>query len=282
MRKIKLFAEYKLVKSDNVVLTVAIGYGFKAFKDFILPLRSHFHGDIIVLVQENINTTIKELCEEQNITLVSTRKLDNIAVRRFSWYAKMCEGYPGYCLTTDFRDVYFQGNPFHNVPDVDLLLSEEAHVETIASCYYNSNWIRRCYGNAALEQIGNNAVLCSGVLMGNANGFNQLSQVFDAFSKNSSHQSCLHIYGMDQGILNYIWYTHRLNGLKVAVQQQGEGIVNTVGIIPKQNITQYLNIKGFVINKDESISAIVHQYDRFQVLINTYHNLTKQLEKKNH
>ena len=55
--------------------------------------------------------------------------------------------------------------------------------------------------------------------------------------------------------------------MPVLVQQRGRGIVNTVGsITPRDTIGEYLNDEGRVKNDDGSISAVVHQYDRFPLL----------------
>ena len=70
----------------------------------------------------------------------------------------------------------------------------------------------------------------------------------------------------DQGHLNYIYYSNKFS-VPIEMQLQGEGIVNTVGYItPRCSIVDHLNGEGLVTNYDQSVSAVVHQYDRFPEL----------------
>ncbi len=77
-----------------------------------------------------------------------------------------------------------------------------------------------------------------------------------------------------------MYYTHKLSTLRILVQQQGDGIVNTVGIIPKSEISKHINHDGFVVNKDGSLATIVHQYDRFDVLVKKYRSEVRSLENR--
>ena len=74
-------------------------------------------------------------------------------------------------MTTDSRDVLFQSNPFlyriNEWKSADLIVFLETHpFKTIRRCFWNSRWIRECYGELGLKQIGRRVVSCSGVTMG--------------------------------------------------------------------------------------------------------------------
>ncbi len=77
-----------------------------------------------------------------------------------------------------------------------------------------------------------------------------------------------------------MYYTYKLSTLRILVQQQGKGMVNTIGIIPQSDINKYINKDGMVVNNDGSLSTIVHQYDRFDILVKKYNSVVKSLEKK--
>jgi len=70
----------------------------------------------------------------------------------------------------------------------------------------------------------------------------------------------------DQGHLNYIYYNDKLQGVSVLVEKRGEGVVNTAGYIPQVDIMDEMRFDGMLLNKDGTISAVVHQYDRFDIL----------------
>ncbi len=144
--------------SDNVVMSVSLGYGLEIFKAFILPLRNHYHGDVIILTTPDINSTIREFCHRHKVQLVPNMTVKHLGLflaERFAWYKDVCQRYTGYCLAIDVRDVFFQANPFKNMrPDIDLVLSEESRSQTIKSEKWNNMWMSGCYGNNTLEQIG--------------------------------------------------------------------------------------------------------------------------------
>lgn len=107
--------------------------------------------------------------------------------------------------------------------------------------------------------------------MGTPRGFQALREAMGGeMLKTALVPSC---EARDQGHLNYLHFAGRLQALlpgagRVVVQPRGEGIVNTVGyIMPRDSITQYLTASGQrVANDDGSVSAVVHQYDRFPLL----------------
>ena len=56
-------------------------------------------------------------------------------------YDRVCSQYD-WCFATDFRDVFFQGDPFVDLPpQYDLLLSEEWRGFPIGKCHINSEWV---------------------------------------------------------------------------------------------------------------------------------------------
>lgn len=79
-----------------------------------------------------------------------------------------------YILILDFRDTFFQANPFSvfgpfetRVPTYTLHVFAENHqVKTIGTCKYNSLWIGRCFGKDKLVPLKDNAVVCSGSTLG--------------------------------------------------------------------------------------------------------------------
>merc|ERR1719421_1626364 len=96
------------------------------------------------------------------------------------------------CLATDFRDVFFQANPFSSVPKVDLIFFEEVKrvkmgykkgrptctpsVTVVCTCPYNADWVKTCWGKEFLSSIANETPVCSGTIIGTPAGFLDLKQ----------------------------------------------------------------------------------------------------------
>jgi hypothetical protein len=83
-------------------------------------------------------------------------------------------------------------------------------------------------------------------------------------------------YGNDQGFHNYLAYILRH---MVERQPQGKGMVNTLGTLP--SLDKVLDDRGTILNWDGTPSAVVHQYDRFEKLLQMVNNQrTKELQNK--
>ena len=259
-------------RSGNVILSVAIGYGHAEFEMFLIPLRYHHTGDIIILVHLELNNTLRLFCQRYLVKLVSNVHLGYIELERFAWYADMCSLYTGHCLAVDFRDTYFQRNPFQsNIHmDFELILFAESEFWTIAIGERNNRSIVECFGHNIQKEIGNSTVINGGAVLGKAEGFNNFSRLISQYSTNSLGGSC-----NDQGVINYLWYTHKLRAFNVTVQRRGYGIVNVMGCLPWEKLRNELDRQGCLHNKDGSLSPVVHQYDRFDILFHNYKNLTE-------
>ena len=167
----------------------------------------------------------------------------------YRWWAMKYEE-TATVLVSDFRDVFFQSNPFEyhtkdwNFPKHDLVVFQEAHpLKTLGRCPFNSGWLQGCYGRKVLHMLSHNPVSCSGVSMGTRNGILAYAYMMTQHlnpkirygrpksvnSKAPSNDGCISA-GMDQGFHNYLVYSGALSKvMRVKIFQQGEGPVNTVG-----------------------------------------------------
>ena len=252
--------------SNTVVLAAALNYGIGEFVKFIVPLRRVYSGDVVLFVSNSVDDDVAALCAKHEVETRGLPTGSRLGVKgdRFEGYTKVCEAYD-WCFATDFRDVFFQADPFASTPDgYDLVLQEEFASLTIKTCPYNSNWIKTCWGTAFLDSIGTKTPICSGTIMGTPRGLEALKKaMFLEMEHTKRVKGCT---ARDQGHLNYIYHAGKLP-VPVLVQPRGRGIVNTVGsITPRDTIGEYLNDEGRVKNDDGSISAVVHQYDRFPLL----------------
>ena len=240
----------------TVVIAAAIGYNLVTFTRFIVPLRRVYDGAVVLFVNADLPSDILALCSEHNIDTRALPKGPHVESNRYVGYAEVCADYE-LCFATDFRDVFFQANPFVAVPSgADLILAEELTGVTIGTQPHNRRWIQTCWGEAGVNKIGHHQVICSGTIMGTPRGFEELKK-----KMLSEEEKCAGITGQDQGRLNYLYYSQALSSVSVVAQPRGKGIVTTVGYLQKGDKEHWI-AKGRVMNDDGSESAVVHQYDR--------------------
>lgn len=255
----KLHGRGRILKKD-VVLSFALGYEALQFRKFVLPLRKHFSGDVILWVDESVDSAVIELAQEYSVKLkVYERSTGtNMIFDRFKVYQIECRKYAGYCLAADFRDSFFQRNPFDQTYDYDIILSAESSSISIGICPFNSRWIKECYGTEVLQRLYNSTIICAGTVLANAKGFELLTKTMFA------HADRYGAHCNDQGVLNAAYYTGAFSN-RAIVQKQGLGVINTVGHLASDDVEARIT-SGVYLNDDGQIPALVHQYDRFPKL----------------
>ena len=155
----------------------------------------------------------------------------------------------------------------------DLYVYEENGHKTVGSCRWNRGWLKGCFPNMPSDPSA--PVRCSGSTMGSRDAM--LTYV-DAMLAASDEFMC-HRKGIpsDQGYHNFLILSgrHEQNGLRVVSNKRGHGVVHTIGAlnggdVPMSELgpldTKWKirdSVKGFITNEDGTISAVVHQWDRW-------------------
>ena len=181
-------------------------------------------------------------------------------------------------LLIDVRDTYFQADPFVGLPIAPdaaqvggtLRLYEEnaspsSAAANIGASSYNSSWIRGAYGAAALEEVREKPVICSGSTLGEAVAIESyLRGMVQQFDRTKCKMK-----GCDQGMHNYFYYSGGLDGAseirEIVVYKQGEGVVNNLAAMrnsPLRDQSVLQEGTDLVMNWDGTASPVVHQFDR--------------------
>jgi hypothetical protein len=152
-------------------MAAAFKYKLPSFARFLVPLRRVYAGRIVLLTDSQTATLdIVRLCHEHGAELQSVASDRNVHVGRFALYAKVCNASYAWCFASDFRDVFFQANPFRVIPalqpQAELLLSEEYPGVRIGEERWNRGWVQSCFGHEGLKRIKTQQVICSGTIMG--------------------------------------------------------------------------------------------------------------------
>mmetsp|Transcript_17731 Transcript_17731/g.18474 ORF Transcript_17731/g.18474 Transcript_17731/m.18474 type:complete len:389 (-) Transcript_17731:44-1210(-) len=297
------------------------------YKIFFGTLRkTGFEGDIVVAIDESTSQSNIDLClkfspvlykpviecnkpnetkwksHDRACRLAGTNdekiSISMMRYRMYLWWASKYEKFTN-ILIADFRDVFFQSNPFNYIPDQwaqpisQLTVFLEATPQkAIYRCKFNSGWIKGCYGQDALNLVKTNPVSCSGTSIGSRDGILLYSYIMlEQIDENSRskyglngkvppNEDC-HVIGMDQGLHNWLLFSGRLRRvMRVKIFSQGEGPVNTVGAFYngpqgmfKFDIESDWNIlrgpynERYISNWNGDPSPVVHQLDRFEASI---------------
>ena len=303
-------------KGTDAIFALATNYPKLYYERFVGSLRKAGYTDDIVLsvsppekmkpgVAEYLQQTDvvaygfdvdcegKDNCKLQNEFLgyPDPRPMRTFANIRYALYEYWLQHYSAqsYILILDFRDTFFQANPFQpfgalatRSPKYELQVFEEnSDVKNIGKCVFNSLWVSRCFGKEALEGIKSRPVLCSGSTLGSYDAIHYYVRTM--LSSMDEVKCWLKGIESDQGYQNYLFYSGKFNvtGGTTTAFRQGTGVVNTIGAMnghrvpkdqkgPLDTFWKARDSDGYIINRDGSRSACVHQWDRWYKDLNRW------------
>ena len=157
-------------------------------------LNTGFNGDIVLAVLPNPDSTFTDALrkmanvimytvplkcrqyrdvwchfhEEPGYTQISIK---TIRFRLYQWWSTFYHP-SAMLMLSDYRDVFFQSNPFTYHPDdwspprFQLVVFQEVFFNIIGRCPYHTRWITDCYGIETLQKFQTLPIICSGVTMG--------------------------------------------------------------------------------------------------------------------
>jgi hypothetical protein len=194
-----------------------------------------------------------------------------------------------FALMLDFRDAYFQRDPFANIErlmqDCDLYLMSEFQLLTVGNHPNGMNyaWVAEPFGKEIADAIADKPILNCGAILGRKTAVMKLLEAYTVVTTQQNFEF------VDQGTLNYLAHTGRLGHCgRIKTFRAGESLVNNCGFseidllrhhrpitaeeearfafIPRDErgrLKLYRDHDGWVLDDDGNISAVVHQYDRF-------------------
>jgi hypothetical protein len=161
-----------------------------------------------------------------------------------------------YLLICDSRDVLFQKNIENYCFDENVDIYGFLEGITIEKeQVFNARWIKHIeylLRENIYDKICKNNVICCGTTIGKKDKIiKYVNEMCDIIVKYNI------TLNLDQGLHNYFLYCNTLN-MNIKILSNEDNLVNTVG-----NDLHKVNYKNLIINKNDEISWIVHQYDRF-------------------
>ena len=250
-----------MVKID--IITYCSGYDYMVFDRFIGSLNdTGFKGNIYIIINEFDKPTIKLLKKKyKNVYPVNDKieKKTHINCHRFFCINLLLKNFVldcDYLLICDSRDVLFQKNieeyPYDKNVDIYGFL-EGITIEK--EQVFNAKWIRMIENllqENIYEQICDNQVICCGTTIGKKDSIIKYVELMCDYIKKYNI-----VTNLDQGLHNYMLYLNKLQ-CNVKLLSNNDNLVNTVG-----NDLHNVNQNNLIVNKNNEVSWIVHQYDRF-------------------
>jgi len=209
---------------------------------------------------------------------------------RFAQYQRWLSGLDfRYALLMDFRDAYFQRDPFQDVDrfmkGADLYLMSEFQLLTVGNHPNGMNyaWVEEPFGKEVADAIADKEILNSGAILGRKQA---ITRFLEAMAAVTSAQDFAFA---DQGTLNYLAHTGRLAHCgRIKIARAGESLVNNCGFseldllraarpltaeeeariafiprTPQGRLRLWRDHEGWVLDDDGNIAYAVHQFDRF-------------------
>jgi len=312
--------------SSHAIISLASNYNLHIHKTFTGSVRkSGYLGDIVLVVEEDIESkdngkTFKYL-QNLNVILYPLRikcgdsnraarekgcvwtgfdgKSEDetdvyrpVAMMRYDIYLALSKIYDAHGPTTwillcDYRDVFFQDDPFKFVPNSVQpgekplwVFEEDKRVHTMGSCPFNRGWVTSCWGRSAIDPYKKEAIRNAGDTMGTTAAMIIYNKVMvEEIKKKKCHG-----YGQDQGYHNWLILhgDFEAAGAKITSWYRGDGPVNVVGLLDqlwkdrsKASLRKLgiLDSENYVLNRDNiTRSPCIHQWDRFANEIRGYVN----------
>jgi len=302
----------------DVVMALGFGYPRTVFKRFVSTLRATgYAGDVVLAAgpPEKFRDGVEDYLKGEGVlayqfTYECYRKkrggrrllatpagcvLTNwyaggdargprpLAVARYEMYRAWLAHYDeaSWAFVFDFRDVFFQRDPFPLVdrspsaPNLHLF-AENRDVKTVGTCRFNSAWLN-CWDHTLKKVYKNASVMCSGSTLGSAPAMKRYAERMLAEMDRMACWATKAATESDQGYHNFLYHTGELAalpGVKVTHHEQGRGLVNTIGAMngfrvpahkkgPLDTFWKIKDADGYILDWDGQHSAVVHQWDRF-------------------
>lgn len=245
--------------SGRHVLGYATGYGVAQIAPFVLSLRAHFDGGVILVVDPE-PAMLAFLAANAVEALPAPRRSGwrpHVAVERLAAFEAVLDRLPegSVALLTDVRDVLFQGDPLTPAP---TLIEAFEEAGACGDHRFNMKYITALAGPGMAELIRDRPALCVGTVVGPVRDLARLCRTMLMLS--GRPRSALGgAFGADQATFNVAAHLD----LAPIARRSNFSRVATVGLVDGRQLKLD---DGRILNPDGGVSPIVHQYDRHEHL----------------
>lgn len=279
-RAVRAAARRSLARSftpmPDLVLGAATGYHFDQVSIFARSLRqSGYAGRCVLLIeddQSHLVAPLRTLDIDPEYYVTGKFIFTKPHTRRFIKFYEWLLNHQVYdrIFLTDVRDVVFQGPPFVRFEAHDLHAFLEDDRYTIGSSAINADWVRLFFGRREYDFLRDRPISCCGTIMGTRKGMLSYLRIllilFEQLYSAESRRRPFRTFrrwrkiGLDTAAHNIVVHHGLVDNMRLVPNNE---IVSTMHYLARE---RFLIRDGKVWNTDNTISPILHQYDRFPEL----------------
>jgi hypothetical protein len=261
--------------SKNLMMSLATGgYTIDYIKNFVISARRYYNGRICLFTDSRSQDFLEFLQKYSIDYFIANNPIHSSQLTLLRW--SVCRDilinhYPDMenVMITDARDVVFQDDPFKYLSGHAIDFSCE--VKRINECGFNTHWVRSIYGDREFEAVQNQIIINGGVVAGTRAGIIHICD--QMIAEGTSLPQPVPPYFVDQASINVLYRRGRFPDCKLNLT--GESLFATVG--HAQHCT--LDRQGYLLGNDLQRVAMIHQYDRFEMLTALFDSHIKQYEQ---
>jgi len=245
-------------EQDELVIGTAFGYKTEHIRRFVESLRRHYKGPVCLITKEKDKHFGDYLAKKDIFAYEVSAEIpvSLIQVQRYTFYKKIIESFYSSAkriFITDVRDVFFQTSPFALPFEKELCFYCEPIL--IKNCLANGPWMKKFAPNT-FEEICDRYAICSGTTLGTGQGMlDYCTQMSDEILKLKA------VGPEDQGIHMRLIFGNRFSSFDCFNNE--EHAVTTCTY--QRTLTLNRDLK--TLNKDGTITPVLHQWDRMGRLI---------------
>ncbi len=266
---------------QNLTIGLATNYNISQIKNFIKSYRKYHKDRLLLIVNDTLLDSTKDFLAIHDVELeylVNAELIDcHINNYRFIKYYEILlkQQNTKNIFLTDVRDVVFQNNLFINLPSAEFIFfAEEDDRVIIGTEPHNASWILQTYGEQIFDKIKNQHILCAGTILGSYNQIiKYLITQIEFIKYLKANNSEIYRLNTDQAMLNYIVYLYPNTYKNMQIKKSGN-LIGTIGITVNGTSDKKINpnnhiifVQNNYIYVNNQIPAVIHQYDRSDVLI---------------
>ena len=254
----------------NLIMGAAKGYGWDTLEPFVTSCKRNCPDAELVLFVDDMSDFTRDKLIQAGVTLEhfpdELRGIpNNTRWKIFGDWLELHGDDFAQVFITDTRDVIFQGDVFKPSAELKNWLGLATEADDIRGSRtgnrINYNWIYVCFGAAEADKLVDKKIICSGTVIGSSDAM----KIFCRELWKILQHKTTNIF--DQAAANYLVWNGLLPIENIFELDVEGGEIFTAALFMLDS-TYTIKIRGdFILRGDGQIPAVVHQYDRYNYLI---------------
>lgn len=253
-------------KKKNLIIGVISKYSWETvamfFKSIVNSQISNY--DCVIFVRTVSKIVINKIKEYGVIIYEIPDKYRNDRLINIRWklyfdYLNERKDKYNLIFATDIRDTIFQKDIFQIYQNKTSFLAVPLEDGTLQE-EVNKNWTISYCGKELYQTIKNERIICVGTILGTIDKIMEFSIIlYNALLKNP--------LAMEQGVANCLFYHDKIFN-NCIIKSDNYGPVMTIAITNRTKL--FLDKQDNLLNFNNEIASVIHQYDRKPDLLNIF------------